>query len=228
MTGLVDRSRRPPRSAHQISAAMERVVCDPRRHIELPEPALPRQRPEVVGDPSCTTPNQGDQLALRLGTPTDPFDPPGDGDGAEGDAASVENGGGTRGLAFEELLHCRRPSVLAHLIEPRCEPIRPVQRLCSQFVAVQIAAPHVQESRAYLIPTPTLDHARRSRRIAACGGCRRPSPSEVPIPQLALRGSAGGCARRGAGGWLRLLRSIGSTWAQPITTATKTCRASPA
>ena len=48
------------------------------------------------------------------------------------------------------------------LVAVRCEPIRPVQRLCSQFVAVQIAAPHVQESRAHLIPTRlwiTLDEA---------------------------------------------------------------------
>ena len=32
MAGLVDRSRRPPRCAHQISAEMERMVCDLRRH----------------------------------------------------------------------------------------------------------------------------------------------------------------------------------------------------
>lgn len=44
-------------------------------------------------------------------------------DGAEGDAASVENGGGTRSLAFEELLRCYRPSVLEHLIEPRDQPL---------------------------------------------------------------------------------------------------------
>ena len=32
MAGLVDRSRRPPRCAHQLSAEMERMVCDLRRH----------------------------------------------------------------------------------------------------------------------------------------------------------------------------------------------------
>ena len=32
MAGLVDRSRRPPRCAHQISAEMEGLVCDLRRH----------------------------------------------------------------------------------------------------------------------------------------------------------------------------------------------------
>lgn len=32
MAGLVDRSRRPPRCPHQISAEMERMVCDLRRH----------------------------------------------------------------------------------------------------------------------------------------------------------------------------------------------------
>lgn len=32
MAGLVDRSRRPPRCAHQISAEMEGMVCDLRRH----------------------------------------------------------------------------------------------------------------------------------------------------------------------------------------------------
>jgi len=31
MAGLVDRSRRPPQCAHQISAGMERMVCDLRR-----------------------------------------------------------------------------------------------------------------------------------------------------------------------------------------------------
>ena len=32
MAGLVDFSRRPPRCAHQISAEMERMVCDLRPH----------------------------------------------------------------------------------------------------------------------------------------------------------------------------------------------------
>ena len=32
MAGLVDRSRRPPRCAHQITAKRERMMCDLRRH----------------------------------------------------------------------------------------------------------------------------------------------------------------------------------------------------
>jgi hypothetical protein len=40
--------------------------------------------------------------------------------------------------------------------------------------------------------SPTLDRARRSRRIAACGGCRRPSLSEVPTPPPARQYSPAG------------------------------------
>jgi len=87
----------------------------------LPSP-LPRQRPEVIRDCSCTLPYQGDELGARLGTLTDPFDRPGDGDGTDRDTAPVENGGGTRGLAVEELPYRGRPSVLAHLLELRDQP----------------------------------------------------------------------------------------------------------
>jgi len=96
------------------------------------------------------------------------------------------------------------------------------QRPCPQLVAVQIAAPHVQEGRPDLVPPRLwimLDEADGSQRAedAVDGPFRK---SQLPR-QLGNTQPAGSPGEEQEDG-LRLVRSTGSAWAQPITAATKT------